>query len=70
MGVAGPAWERLPHFRPDYPPSSQGRERHSEYFVPRRDAVAAIQALYGIGGQIARALQVSEIRTVSRIPCG
>jgi xylitol oxidase len=65
MGVAGPAWERLPHFRPDHPPSSQGRERHSEYFVRRRDAVAAIQALYGIGGQIARALQISEIRTVS-----
>jgi xylitol oxidase len=68
MGVAGPAWERLPHFRPDFPPSSRGRERHSEYFVRRRDAVAAIQALYGIGGQIARALQISEIRTVSEDP--
>jgi xylitol oxidase len=68
MGVAGPAWERLPHFRPDHPPSSQGRERHSEYFVRRRDAVAAIQSLYGIGGQIARALQISEIRTVSEDP--
>jgi xylitol oxidase len=68
MGVAGPAWERLPHFRPDHPPSSQGRERHSEYFVRRRDAVAAIQALYGIGEQIARALQISEIRTVSEDP--
>jgi alditol oxidase len=65
MGVPGPAWERLPHFRPDFPPSSRGRERHSEYFVRRPDAVAAIQALYGIGGQIARALQISEIRTVS-----
>lgn len=64
-GVAGPAWERLPHFRPDFPPSSRGRERHSEYFVRRRDAVAAIQALYGIGGRIAHALQISEIRTVS-----
>jgi alditol oxidase len=65
MGVPGPAWERLPHFRPDFPPSSRGRERHSEYFVRRLDAVAAIQALYRIGGQIARALQISEIRTVS-----
>jgi xylitol oxidase len=65
MGIAGPAWERLPHFRADFPPSSRGRERHSEYFVRRRDAVAAIQALYGVGGQIARALQISEIRTVS-----
>jgi xylitol oxidase len=65
MGVPGPAWERLPHFRPDFPPSSRGRERHSEYFVPRKDAVAAIRALYGIGGRIARALQISEIRTVA-----
>jgi xylitol oxidase len=65
MGVPGPAWERLPHFRPDHPPSSQGRERHSEYFVGRRDAVAAIQALYAIGAQIARALQISEIRTIA-----
>jgi xylitol oxidase len=65
MGVPGPAWERLPHFRPDAPPSSRGRERHSEYFLARRDAVPAVQALYGVGGQIARALQISEIRTVS-----
>jgi xylitol oxidase len=63
--VGGPAWERLPHFRPDFPPSSRGAERHSEYFVRRPDAVAAIRALYGLGGQIARALQISEIRTVS-----
>ena len=31
----------------------------------RRDAVNAIQALYGVGGQVARALQISEIRTVA-----
>ena len=68
MGVSGPAWERLPHFRPDFPPSSQGRERHSEYFVPRRHAVAAIRVLYGIGARIARALQISEVRTISEDP--
>jgi xylitol oxidase len=65
MGVPGPAWERLPHFRPDFPPSSRGRERHSEYFVARPDAVAAIRALYAVGPRIAKALQISEIRTVS-----
>jgi xylitol oxidase len=65
MGKPGPAWERLPHFRPDFPPSSRGRERHSEYFLRRADAVAAIRALYGVGTKIARALQISEIRTVS-----
>jgi xylitol oxidase len=65
MGAAGPAWERLPHFRPDSPPSSRGRERQSEYFVRRRDAVAAIRALHRVGEQIARALQISEIRTIA-----
>jgi xylitol oxidase len=65
-GVPGPAWERLPHFRPDFPPSSRGRERHSEYFVARPDAVAAIRALYAVGDRIAHALQISEIRTVSQ----
>ena len=68
MGVPGPAWERLPHFRPDFPPSSRGRERHSEYFVARTDAVAAIKALNAVGPQIARALQISEIRTVAQDP--
>jgi len=66
MGIPGPAWERLPHFRPDHPPSSEGRERHSEYFVEKRYAVAAIRALYDVGSRIAKALQISEIRTVLR----
>jgi xylitol oxidase len=64
MGVPGPAWERLPHFRPDHPPSSKGRERHSEYFINRRRAVEAIRSLCSIGERIAKALQISEIRTV------
>jgi xylitol oxidase len=34
--------------------------------VRRQDAVAAIDALYGVGGRIARALQISEIRTVAQ----
>jgi xylitol oxidase len=64
MGVPGPAWERLPHFRPDHPPSSRGRERHSEYLIDRRHAVDAIRAMYRVGDRIAKALQISEIRTV------
>jgi len=64
MGAPGPAWERLPHFRPDHPPSSKGRERHSEYMIDRRHGPAAIRALYGVGPRLAQALQISEIRTV------
>lgn len=38
LGVPGPWYERLPHYRPDFTPSS-GDELQSEYLVPRRHAV-------------------------------
>lgn len=63
-GRPGPWFERLPHFRPDFTPSS-GEELQSEYFVPRRHAVAALRVLDGLRDQIAPVLQVSEIRTVA-----
>src|SRR5207248_2154333 len=43
MGVPGPWYERLPHFRMGFTPSA-GKELHSEYFVPRQHAVEAILA--------------------------
>lgn len=63
-GVPGPWWTRLPHFRLDHEPSS-GREIQSEYLVPRRHAVAAIESLRGMADRLAGPLQVCEIRTVS-----
>ena len=44
MGVPGPWYERLPHFRMGFTPSS-GKELQSEYFVPRENAVDAILAV-------------------------
>ena len=41
MGVVGPWYERLPHFRMGFTPSS-GKELQSEYFVARSNAVDAI----------------------------
>lgn len=64
LGEVGPWHERLPHFRTEFVPSS-GAELQSEYFVPRRHAVAACEALRGLGGRIRGVLQVSEIRTVA-----
>ena len=43
MGVPGPWYERLPHFRMGFTPSA-GKELQSEYFVPRQHAVEAILA--------------------------
>ncbi|GAA4587326.1 alditol oxidase [Planotetraspora phitsanulokensis] len=64
MGVPGPWFERLPHFRPDFTPSS-GEELQAEYLMPRRHAVAALHALDDIRDRIAAVLQISEIRTVA-----
>lgn len=44
MGVAGTWYERLPHFKMGFTPSS-GEELQAEFFVPRKNAVDAIIAL-------------------------
>ena len=64
-GRPGPWHERLPHFRPDFPPSVGGDELQSEYFVPRRHGVAALEALRSMGDTIAPQLWATEIRTVA-----
>jgi xylitol oxidase len=64
LGVPGHWSERLPHFRMGFTPSN-GEEIQSEYLVPRRHAVAAIEAVRALGDRIRSLLQVSEIRTVA-----
>lgn len=64
LGVPGPWFERMPHFRLDFTPSS-GDELQSEYLVPREHGPAALRALDTIAEDIAAVLQVSEIRTIA-----
>src|SRR3954468_2567146 len=64
LGVAGPWWDRLPHFRMGFTPSA-GEELQSEFLIPRRHAVDAIEAVRTLAGQIRPHLQVSEIRTIA-----
>jgi alditol oxidase len=64
LGRAGPWWDRLPHFRLGFTPSS-GAEIQSEYLVPRQHAVAAIAAVRGCASGVAPITQVSEIRTIA-----
>jgi xylitol oxidase len=64
MGVCGPWFERLPHFRMEFTPSS-GEELQSEYFVPRQHAFAALCVIDQMREQIAPLLQISEIRTIA-----
>jgi alditol oxidase len=64
MGKPGPWYERLPHFKMGFTPSS-GKELQSEYFVPRRNAVEAILAIQSMGKQIGPHLFITEIRTIA-----
>jgi len=63
MGVPGPWYERLPHFKMDFTPSS-GEELQAEYFVPRKNAVEAIQAVQTLRQEIKPLLMITEIRTI------
>jgi xylitol oxidase len=56
--------DRLPHFRMGFTPSS-GEELHSEYLLPRRYAVEAIEAVRTLADRTQPILQVSEIREVA-----
>ncbi|WP_138480349.1 D-arabinono-1,4-lactone oxidase [Dyadobacter bucti] len=64
MGVSGPWYERMPHFKMGFTPSS-GVELQSEYFVPRKNAVDAILAIARLGDQVGPHLLTSEIRTIA-----
>lgn len=64
MGVPGPWYERLPHFRPGTIPW-HGNETQTEYFVPREQGLDAFLAVEKLGDLISPQLWISEIRTVA-----
>ena len=64
MGIPGPWYERMPHFRMGFTPSS-GEELQTEYMLPRQYAIEAIQAINRIRDRIAPLLQISEVRTIA-----
>lgn len=64
MGVPGPWYERLPHFKMGFTPSA-GKELQSEYFVPRLHAVEAILAVQRLHEQVSPHLLITEIRTIA-----
>ena len=63
-GVPGPWYERLPHFRMNFTPSS-GRELQAEYFVPRDRGYEAIMAVEQLRDKITPHLFVTELRTIA-----
>jgi xylitol oxidase len=63
LGVPGPWYDRLPHFKMGFQPSV-GKELQSEYFVPIAHAYDAMMAIAQLHEQITPHLFVSEIRTI------
>ncbi len=63
MGVPGVWYERLPHFKMGFTPSS-GKELQTEYFVPHEHAVDAILAVQKLSDKISPHLFISEIRAI------
>ncbi len=64
LGVVGPWYERLPHFKMNFTPSS-GAEIQTEYFVPRSKGYQAIRAVETLRDKITPHLLITEIRAVA-----
>lgn len=63
LGIPGPWYERLPHFRMNFTPSS-GRELQTEYLVPIERGYEAIRAVEQLRDHITPHLFVTELRTI------
>ena len=64
MGIPGAWYERMPHFRMNFTPSS-GAELQTEYFVPRKHGYEAILAVEKLRDRITPHLFITELRTIA-----
>jgi alditol oxidase len=64
LGVPGPWYERLPHFKMNFTPSN-GAELQTEYLLPRDRGYEAIRAVQSLSDRIAPLLFITEFRTIA-----
>jgi alditol oxidase len=64
QGIPGAWYERLPHFKMNFTPSS-GRELQTEYLVPRDRGYEAILAVEKLRDRITPHLFITELRTIA-----
>jgi xylitol oxidase len=64
LNIVGPWYERLPHFKLDFTPSS-GKELQTEYFVPFDRGYEAIRAVETLRDQITPHLLITELRAIA-----
>ena len=64
LGQLGDWHQRLSHFKLEFTPSV-GEEIQTEFFIDRKDAAAAIEALSQLGEEITPLLWITELRTIA-----
>jgi xylitol oxidase len=64
LGEPGDWHHRLSHFKLEFTPSV-GEEIQTEFFIDRKDAVAAIEAVSKLGEEITPLLWITELRTIA-----
>jgi len=64
LGESGDWHQRLSHFKLEFTPSV-GEEIQTEFFVDRKDAAAAIEAVSKLGEEITPLLWITELRTIA-----
>ena len=64
LNIVGPWYERLPHFKMNFTPSS-GQELQTEFFVPFDHGYQAIRAVETLRDSITPHLYVTEIRAIA-----
>lgn len=64
MGVEGPWYERMPHFKMGFTPSS-GKELQSEFFIAFEHAYEGMMAIEKLNEKITPHLFITEIRAIA-----
>jgi xylitol oxidase len=64
LGESGHWHQRLSHFKLEFTPSV-GEEIQTEFFIDRKDAAAAIEAISKLGEEITPLLWITELRTIA-----
>jgi xylitol oxidase len=64
LNTVGPWYERLPHFKLNFTPSS-GQELQTEFFVPFEHAYEAVRAVETLKDKITPHLYITELRAIA-----
>ncbi len=64
MAVEGPWYERMPHFKMGFTPSS-GKELQSEFFIPFENSFQGLMAIEKINEKVSPHLMITEVRAIA-----